>query len=93
MLYIPYISSALPGEANRPLCLTIPRAQPQRERLRHLVMGSPEGVRSTIKTLQVLNYADQGLWSELVTIPPSGVLLTPEQGEVFSYLIRYRSRQ
>ncbi|NEQ29932.1 MAG: hypothetical protein F6K04_02835 [Leptolyngbya sp. SIO4C5] len=37
------------------------------------------------------DYADQGLWSDLITIPPAGILLTPEQGEVLSYLVRYRS--
>ena len=79
-------------EANLPLRLNIPRAQPERERLRHLIMGSSEGVRSAINALHRLNYAEQGLWSPVLTIPPSGILLTPEQGEVFSYLLRYRSR-
>ena len=47
-------------------------------------------VRSAINTLQVLNYADQSTWSKLIAIPESGILLTPEQGEVLSYLIRDR---
>ncbi|NJL86566.1 MAG: hypothetical protein HC886_12255 [Leptolyngbyaceae cyanobacterium SM1_1_3] len=64
-----------------------------RERLRHLIMGSPDGVRSTINTLHALNYAEQGLWSNFITIPASGILLTPAQGEVFSYLLRYRQRR
>jgi hypothetical protein len=64
--------------------------QPGRERLRHLVIGSPKGVRATINLLHVLKYADQATWSQLVTIPPSGILITPAQGEVFSYLLRYR---
>ncbi|MGB3312010.1 MAG: hypothetical protein WA939_03845 [Nodosilinea sp.] len=67
-----------------------PEAQPGRERLRHLVIGSPEGVRSTINLLHVLTYAEQREWSRLVTIPPSGILITPEQGEVFSLLRRDR---
>ncbi|MFE4107807.1 hypothetical protein [Almyronema epifaneia] len=78
------------GEAD-PLCLQFPPPQPERERLRHLVMGSNDGVRSTLHTLHRLNYADQGQWSELITIPPSGILITPAQGEVLSYLLRYRS--
>ena len=71
-----------------PLHLANP--SPRRERLRHLVIGSPDGVRSTIHTLHVLNYAEQMTWSQLIAIPESGILITPEQGEAFSYLIRHR---
>jgi hypothetical protein len=73
-----------------PLQLATPYPQPGRERLRHLVIGSPDGVRSTIHTLHVLNYAEQMTWSQLIAIPESGILITPEQGEAFSYLIRHR---
>ncbi|MCG8362331.1 MAG: hypothetical protein MJA27_03240 [Pseudanabaenales cyanobacterium] len=73
-----------------PVQLANPSAQPGRERLRHLIIGSPEGVRSAIKSLHVLNYAEQHLWSQLITVPASGILITPEQGEVFSYLVRDR---
>ncbi|TVP71023.1 MAG: hypothetical protein EA342_00765 [Leptolyngbya sp. LCM1.Bin17] len=69
-----------------PLRLANPSPRP--ERLRHLVIGSPEGVRSTIHTLHVLNYAEQATWSQLIAIPQSGILITPEQGEVFSLLRR-----
>ncbi|MGG6241015.1 hypothetical protein ACQ4N7_20525 [Nodosilinea sp. AN01ver1] len=71
-----------------PLHLANPNPRP--ERLRHLVIGSPEGVRDTINLLHVLRYADQATWSQLVTIPQSGILITPEQGEVFSLLRRDR---
>ena len=73
-----------------PLRLNPPSPQPGRERLRHLVIGSPEGVRGAIHHLHVLTYAEQREWSRLVTIPESGILITPDQGEVFSYLLRYR---
>ena len=42
------------------------------------------------KSPLLLRYAEQREWSRLVTIPESGILITPEQGEVFSYLLRYR---
>jgi hypothetical protein len=77
------------GDLN-PLRLANPSPQPGRERLRHLVIGSPDGVRSTIHTLHVLNYAEQMTWSQLITVPESGILITPELGEAFSYLIRHR---
>jgi hypothetical protein len=73
-----------------PLCLKTPAAQPGRERLRHLVIGSPDGVRGAINHLHLLRYAEQREWSRLVTIPESGILITPEQGEVFSLLKRDR---
>ena len=67
-----------------PLCLETPNAQPGRERLQPLVIGSPDGVRGAINHLHLLRYAEQREWSRLVTIPESGILITPEQGEVFS---------
>ncbi|MBE9067387.1 hypothetical protein IQ260_12040 [Leptolyngbya cf. ectocarpi LEGE 11479] len=88
MLYLPYVSSARQGEATSPLLLASPAAQTGRERLRHLVIGSPEGVRSVIHSLHVLRYAEQALWSQLVTIPESGMMITPAQGEMFSLLRR-----
>ncbi|MGF1569721.1 MAG: hypothetical protein ACFCVD_16910 [Nodosilinea sp.] len=70
------------------LHLANPISPPGRDRLRHLVMGSPEGVRATINRLHVLTYAEQATWSQLIAIPPSGILIMPEQGEVFSLLRR-----
>ncbi|MEO0984866.1 MAG: hypothetical protein AAFY20_04880 [Cyanobacteria bacterium J06639_14] len=72
-----------------PWRLADPIALPEREQLRHLIIGSPEGVRSTIHTLHVLNYAEQLRWSQLITIPTSGLMITPRQGEVMSFLIRH----
>ena len=54
------------------------------------MIGSPEGVRATINLLHGLTYAEQATWSQLIEIPPSGILITPEQGEVFSLLRRDR---
>ncbi|MGF1569865.1 MAG: hypothetical protein ACFCVD_17645 [Nodosilinea sp.] len=73
-----------------PVRLATPAPQPDRERLRHLIIGSPEGVRSAIHSLHHLSYADQATWSQAITIPPAGILITPAQGEVMRYLVRYR---
>jgi hypothetical protein len=73
-----------------PLRLETPNAQPGRERWGHLGIGSPDGGRGGINHLQLLRYAEQREWSRLVTIPESGILITPEQGQVFSFLLRYR---
>ncbi|MBD2108704.1 hypothetical protein [Nodosilinea sp. FACHB-13] len=91
MLCLPYlVSSSQNREATSPLLLSNPAAQPGRERLRHLVIGSSDGVQGAINHLHLLNYAERLEWSRLFTIPASGILITPEQGEVFSYLLRYR---
>ncbi|PSN10265.1 hypothetical protein C7293_28750 [filamentous cyanobacterium CCT1] len=74
-----------------PLRLATPNSQPGRERLRHLIIGSPEGVRGAINYLHLLHYAEQREWSQLVTIPDSGIVITPAQGDVFSLLSRERS--
>ncbi|PSN18757.1 hypothetical protein C7271_10865 [filamentous cyanobacterium CCP5] len=89
MLCRPFLaSSAREGEATSPLLLANPKTQPERERLLHLVIGSPEGVRSVIHALHVLRYAEQATWSQAIVIPQAGMLITPEQGEVFSLLRR-----
>ena len=93
LLYISGTGSFESSRSPNPLCLATPNSQPGRERLRHIIIGSPEGVQATIKTLQVLNYADQATWSRLLDVPESGIVITPEQGEVFSYLLRYRQLQ
>ncbi|MBD1874845.1 hypothetical protein H6F75_15265 [Nodosilinea sp. FACHB-131] len=91
MLCLPYlVSSAQNRQATNPLLLANPAAQAGRERLRHLVIGSPEGVQGAINHLHLLNYAERLEWSRLFTIPESGILITPEQGEVFSLLLRDR---
>ncbi|HEY9880452.1 MAG TPA: hypothetical protein V6D29_18485 [Leptolyngbyaceae cyanobacterium] len=90
MLFLPYLLSAQRGETTNPFQLANPQAQPGREQLRHLIIGSPQGVQGAINHLHVLKYAEQLQWSRLFTIPAGGILITPEQGEVFSYLLRYR---
>lgn len=54
---------------------------PQREPLRVLVIGSRQGVTSTIQTLYRLRFADVGEWSPLMP--------TSTPGEVMSILTRY----
>jgi hypothetical protein len=91
MLCLPFlVSSARRGAATSPLLLANPDAQLGRERLRHRVIGSSEGVQGTINYLHLLQYAERLEWSRQFTIPESGILITPEQGEVFSLLLRDR---
>lgn len=78
------------GVASDRLWLSNPAVYPEREPLRHIVLGSPAGVRQTIHRLHVVQYVEQIHWSPLIVVPPSGIVITPEQGEVMTYLVRYR---
>ena len=80
---------ALPPE---PLRLASPPLPPGRERLLHLVIGTPDGVRAVVNTLHQLRYAEQGHWTPPFVLPETGLTITPEQGEVFSLLRRDRPR-
>ncbi|MGF1514823.1 MAG: hypothetical protein ACFB5Z_14165 [Elainellaceae cyanobacterium] len=84
-----YQSSPLSAEA-APALLDNSTDGLARERIRHIVIGSPDGVRETIHMLHVLKYCEQLHWTKLLTIPETGLTLQPELGEVFSYLDRQR---
>jgi hypothetical protein len=56
------------------------QTEPNREPLKHLLIGTPRTVTSTIHYLQVIGYADVGDWSPL--------LPSPNPGEVISILSR-----
>jgi hypothetical protein len=56
------------------------QASPEREPIKHTLIGSPKAVNSTIRVLHQLKYASISDWSPLV---PTG-----NTGEVMSILIR-----
>ncbi|MFN6487018.1 MULTISPECIES: hypothetical protein [unclassified Nostoc] len=72
----------LPTQGNNapPLNLSNQKQSPKREPIKHLLIGSPKAVTSTIHLLQVLGYASVGDWSTLL---PTG---NPD--EVMSILSR-----
>lgn len=92
MLYLtaPDFPGCSKSGVQMPARLLHPEALSGREELRHLIIGSPQGVQSTINQLHVLNYAEQAQWSQLVKIPETGILITHQQGEVLSFLLRHR---
>lgn len=66
------------------LAKTSDQVPPNREQLKHLLSGSPRGIKSTIHNLQVRGYAETTHWSPLMP--------TENPGEVMSMLIRYIQR-
>ncbi len=87
-----HLQSSRPSSEAAPILLANPEATgPDNERVRHIVIGSPAGVRETIHMLHVLNYSEQIHWTKLMAITERGITLRPELGKVFSYLDRQRS--
>ncbi|MGB3614607.1 MAG: hypothetical protein WBA10_12510 [Elainellaceae cyanobacterium] len=74
-----------------PNLLTTPPRTYDGEIIRHIVIGSPEAVRDAIYVLHNKRYADQALWTKLIPIGEAGVRITPNEGQVLSYLMRPRS--
>ena len=91
MIYIPYLESSAPEPAAEPIALNTPKPREGREPLRHLLLGSEAGVNEAVQRMQVLKYAEQFLWSREIEVPEKGILITPHQGEVLRYLVRWRA--
>ena len=91
MLYLPYLGSFANGETAQPIVLGSPLRVPGREPLRHILIGSRDGVEQAVHQLHALTYAEQFQWSQPIVIPEQGITLTPDQGEVMRYLIRWRT--
>ena len=64
---------------------------PSGEVVRHILVGSPEGVRQTIQRLYLCRYAPPTKWTGPVTIGPDGIHIPQDQGQVLYYLMRLRS--
>jgi hypothetical protein len=62
---------------------------PEREPIRHLLIGSPAAVGLTIHHLHILHYADAGLWSPAIALSSEQLILTLHPGEVMRVLVRY----
>ncbi|MEL6350737.1 MAG: hypothetical protein AAFR58_03135 [Cyanobacteria bacterium J06627_28] len=58
------------------------------EPLRHILLGTPGGIRQTIHLLHTLRYVENALWSPLIPIPDGQLIISPRQGEVMSLLVR-----
>ncbi len=74
-----------------PTLLTPPDPGPSSEVVRHILIGSPEGVRETIYRLHLKRYVEPVRWTGPIEIGPSGVHITQSQGQVLFYLMRLRS--
>ena len=83
------LDSPMEGEPSIPTLLE-PSPAPGCEHLRHIIIGSPEGVQEAIARLHLLHYVERRYWTPLITIGALGIRLTPAQGQVLSYLVQQR---
>ena len=74
-----------------PTTLVTPHPGPSGEVIRHVLIGSPEGVRATIHRLHDCRYVEQAQWTGPIEIGPSGIHITRNQGQILYYLMRLRS--
>lgn len=58
--------------------------QSKRERIKHVLIGSPRTVQGTINKLHLLDYVERHNWSKFVSAGAFG-----EPDEVMTVLIRY----
>ena len=73
------------GVSTLPDLSALPSLSPaEGEPLRHILLGTPGGVRQTIHLLHTLRYVENALWSPLLPIPEGQLIITPKQGEVMS---------
>ncbi len=54
--------------------------------LRHLLIGSPQRLRATIRHLQACRYVEHTQWIPLMPIRPEGLLIRPYHREYYTYL-------
>lgn len=86
-----YPELPLTSEAAPAVPTTLPTG-PSGEIIRHILIGSPAGVRETIRLIHLRRYfIDQSFWTGPVAIGPDGVKITRNEGQVLAYLMRRRS--
>ncbi|MEO0352914.1 MAG: hypothetical protein AAF282_22985 [Cyanobacteria bacterium P01_A01_bin.15] len=76
----PQVPTGLPTDFS----LVIPAGEP----IRHILLGSPGGIRQTIHLLHNLRYVETSHWSPLIEISNNRLILTPSPGEVISMLTK-----
>ena len=64
-----------------------PKRSGHKDKLRHILLGSPEEIRQAIHQLHVLNYVEPVLWSPIMAVGEQ-IVITPKQGEAMSLLRR-----
>ncbi len=63
-----------------------PMENGDRGQLRHLLIGTPQRLRASIRLLDSLRYMDSDRWMQFTHIPPDGLIIRPTRQEMYTYL-------
>ena len=63
-------------------------SSPPGETIRHILLGSPGGIRQTVHLLHNLRYVEIGQWSPPIAVPDGRLILSPNPGEVISLVMK-----
>ena len=90
MLQTQIIAPSLTAETAQIVLPEPTSAQPQliRDRIRHLLYGSPRAIHATIIELHQLGYVEHFRWTPIAAIPETGIAISPEQAEAYSLLLK-----
>ena len=58
--------------------------------IHHILIGSPQGVLQAINRLHLGHRIERHRWTPLIAVRDQGIHITPNQGQVISYLIQQR---
>jgi len=72
-------------QVTAPLPRITPSGTAPGEAIRHILLGTPEAIRSTIHLLHTLHYSETVLWSPVLKVEEP-IIVTPTQGEAMSLL-------
>ena len=85
--YLSLSPSSTPHRYDGDRCFCQPEP-PEREPIRHLLIGSPTAVGLTIHRLHVLQYVDAGLWSPAIALTSNPLVLSLNPGEIMRVLVQ-----
>ena len=60
--------------------------------IHHILIGSPQGVLQAINRLHLGHRIERHRWTPLIAVRDQGIHITPNQGQVISYLIQQQPR-
>ncbi len=80
------INPADPNAGGGPFGNLDPMENGDRGQLRHILIGTPQRLRASIRLLDSLRYIDSDQWMQFMRIPPDGLLIRPTPQEMYTYL-------
>ena len=80
-------------EAAPTLNLITPESEANYDYIHHILIGSPQGVTDAINRLHLGHRVERHRWTPLIPVREAGIHITPQQGQVISYLIQQHPKE